>query len=292
MNPQHITPISKKRRAIAPYNFIELPDENKIVLSQELPKQNSYDIKRHTGYIECTLVTESPLYIRCGLIVNDFENFGDSICNHEELSQLTLEQQKRWTDFFCNPINNLPLIPGSSLRGMFKNILEIITYSKIHQVSGQKKLFFRAVASPDKDPLTDEYKRKLCEIEKSGNFKSKVKVGYLEQQNDGQWRIYLAKTLEEQPFIWVEKSVIPHDIGLIDLNNPDYKPQYFKVRFDGIFKQKTRYLAKKVSKNDPNDQYSGYLVTSGNMIEGNTEGKSSSKISLFDRRKNKSICRN
>ncbi|MEH2056984.1 MAG: TIGR03986 family CRISPR-associated RAMP protein [Nostoc sp.] len=266
MNPKHITPISKDRRAFAPYNFVELPDENKVVIAQELPKKNCYDIQRHTGYIQCTLVTESPLYIRCGLVPDDFKKFGDRTCNHEELNELILEEQKRWTDFFYNPANNLPVIPGSSLRGMIRTIIEIITYSKIHQVSGYEKLFFRAVATPSNDPLTDEYKRKLDD---------KVNAGYLQQQSDGKWRIYLAQTVEEQPIIWVKKSAIPSEIGLIDTNSPNYQPQHFKVRFDEINKEKTRYIANQVSINNTHHKYSGHLVTSGNMIEGNPEGKSS-----------------
>ncbi|WP_016949987.1 TIGR03986 family CRISPR-associated RAMP protein [Anabaena sp. PCC 7108] len=266
MNPKHITPDSKNRRAFAPYNFVELPDENKIVVAQELPKQNCYDIQRHTGYIQCNLVTESPLYIRCGLIPDDFKKFENRTCNHEELNQLILEEQKRWTDFFYNPANNFPIIPGSSLRGMIRNIFEIVTYSKLHQVSGYQKLFFRAVAAPDNDPLTYEYKRKIYD---------KVKAGYLQQQSDGKWYIFLAKTVERQPFVWVKKSAIPRDVGLIDVNNIDYQPQYLKVRFDEINKIKTRYIANQVSKDNLNHQYKGYLVTSGNMMEGNPEGKSS-----------------
>ncbi|MGC1395940.1 MAG: hypothetical protein WA828_16910, partial [Coleofasciculaceae cyanobacterium] len=97
MNPKHIDSLPKKRQAFAPYNFVELPNEELVVLAQELPQQNIYDPQRYTGYIQCTLVTESPLYIRGGLLPNDFKNFGDRSCNLDELGQLTPEEQKRWT---------------------------------------------------------------------------------------------------------------------------------------------------------------------------------------------------
>ncbi|NJK65245.1 MAG: hypothetical protein HC789_03220 [Microcoleus sp. CSU_2_2] len=166
MNPKHIDSFPKKRQAFAPYNFVELPDEEQVVLAQELPQQNIYDSPRHTGYVQCTLVTESPLYIRGGLLPNDFKNFGDRSCNLKELAQLTPEEQERWTDFFSNPANNRPVIPGSSLRGMIRTLVEIVTYSKLHKVSGHQKLFFRAVAAPrnqeeDPDPLAGEYEKKL-----------------------------------------------------------------------------------------------------------------------------------
>ncbi|MEA5515830.1 TIGR03986 family CRISPR-associated RAMP protein [Nodularia sp. UHCC 0506] len=270
MNPKHITPKSKNNRAFAPYNFVELPDENKLVLAQQLPNNNCYDEKRYTGYIECTLVTETPLYIRGGLTPNDFKNFGDLSCNHQELEQVTSEEQKRWTNFFNNPANNRPIIPGSSIRGMLRTIMEIVTYSKFHQVSGNQKLFFRAVAAPKLDPLTGEYNKKLLDRDKN-----KVKAGYIQQQKDSTWLIYIAKDIEKYPFVWIKESLIPDDIELIKLNRTDYKPQYLEVKFDDITQYKTRYIANQISKDNPNHKYSGYLVTSGNMIEGNTEGKSS-----------------
>ncbi|GAB1539841.1 TIGR03986 family CRISPR-associated RAMP protein [Scytonema sp. NUACC21] len=277
MIPKHTTPVRKDRRAFAPYNFVELPDEEQVVIAQELPKQNCYDPQRYTGYVQCTIVTQTPLYIRCGLIPDDFQKFGDRSCNLYELEQLTPEEQQRWTDFFYDPANYRPVIPGSSLRGMIRALFEIVTYSKIHKVSGYEKLFFRAVAAPDNDPLTNEYKRKLCEKKEDGESKwvSKVKAGYLQQQSDGHWRIYLAQTLKDQPFVWVHKSVVPKDVGLIDFNSNDYYPQNIEVRFDEISKEKTRYVANQVSEDNLNHKYKGTLVTSGNMIEGNPEGKSS-----------------
>lgn len=274
MNPKHIDSFPKKRQAFAPYNFVELPDEEQVVLAQELPQQNIYDSQRHTGYVQCTLVTESPLYIRGGLLPNDFKNFGDRSCNLEELAQLTPEEQERWTDFFYNPANYRPVIPGSSLRGMIRTLVEIVTYSKIHKVSGHDKLFFRAVAAPrkkdeDPDPLAEEYEKKL------GKNASKVKAGYLAQQRDGSWRIYKATSVGEQPFVWIQESIVLNsDVDFIGVNSSGYHPQHIEVRFDEVNKHNNRYVAYQISNNNIEHQYQGYLVSSGNMIEGNPEGKS------------------
>ncbi len=274
MNPKHISPNSKKRQAYAPYNFVELPNPDQVVVAQELPKSNDYDPQRHTGYIQCTLITESPLYIRCGLIPKDFQIFGVRSCNIEELTQLELEEQKRWTDFFYNPANYRPVIPGSSLRGMIRTLIEIVTYSKIHKVSENDKLFFRAVAAPrkkdaDPDPLAGEYERKL------GKAASKVKAGYLQQQRDGSWRIYLAKDIEGKPFIKIEESVVlESNVNLIPFNRSDYRPQGIVELIPVRFAQIQQGIAQNISADDPNYQYEGYLITSGNMIEGNPEGKS------------------
>ncbi|HEY9612495.1 MAG TPA: hypothetical protein V6C93_24285, partial [Allocoleopsis sp.] len=75
MIPKHIDQVQDERRAVAPYNFVELPEI--IVPAEPLPANNCYHeysehkdnevntlkIKRHTGKIECTITTSSPLYI-------------------------------------------------------------------------------------------------------------------------------------------------------------------------------------------------------------------------------------
>lgn len=274
MSPKHISPRSKNRQAHAPYNFIELPEPEQVVVAQELPKSNDYDAQRHTGYIQCQLITESPLYIRCGLIPKDFKILGDHSCNLEELTQLELEEQKRWTDFFYNPANYRPVIPGSSLRGMIRTLIEIVTYSKIHKVSGNDKLFFRAVAAPrkkdeDPDPLAGEYERK------QGKAASKVKAGYLQQQTDGSWGIYMAREIEGKPFLKIEESVVLNsNVNLIPFNSSDYYPQGIRELIPVRFDQIQNGVAQNISTDNPSYKYEGHLITSGNMIEGNPEGKS------------------
>jgi len=72
MNPKHIKKIEQVDRiAKAPYNFVELPE--KVVEAEDLPSGDRYHLDRHTGRIECTLTTESPLYIRCGLTTEEFQ---------------------------------------------------------------------------------------------------------------------------------------------------------------------------------------------------------------------------
>ncbi|MFN9861284.1 MAG: hypothetical protein ACK556_24915, partial [Pseudanabaena sp.] len=73
-----------KRKAKAPYNFVELPD--KIVEAEPLPDADRYQdhkedqsqpnkIKRYTGRIKCNLSPESQIYIRCGWNPEDFAKY-------------------------------------------------------------------------------------------------------------------------------------------------------------------------------------------------------------------------
>ena len=206
MYKKHITKVTPaKRRAVAPYNFIELP--NKIVSTAPFIQHNQYICsdadKRYTGTFKCTLTTESPLYIRNGLTPQDFEKHGDKSTNVEDLNSLDKEEgnkdaRKRRTDFFKHPNTQNPKIPGSSLRGMLRNLLEIISFSKIDKVSDAQKLFFRAVAmTSETDSIAAEYKKYIGP--------KKIKAGYLKKGIKG-WEIQPAIELQGQTFAWFKPA--------------------------------------------------------------------------------------
>ena len=141
MNPKHISEVREfikddkgndiPRRAVAPYNFVELPET--IVPAEPIPTHNCYHENLHTGKIKCTLTTSSPLYIRCGMSQTDFAKFNDK--SDEDLSdEEKKEKRKTLAPFFENGANQYPTIPGSSLRGMLRTLVEIVSYSKIDKV--------------------------------------------------------------------------------------------------------------------------------------------------------------
>ncbi|WP_199333947.1 MULTISPECIES: TIGR03986 family CRISPR-associated RAMP protein [Nostocaceae] len=250
---KHIRKIQTHRQAIAPYNFVELPD--KIVTSElepngKLRDNNRYYSDRHTGRIECTLTTSSPLYIRCGLTQEEFKDG---------------KEAKNVPDFYyIDPITKKPVLPGSSLRGMLRNLIEIITFSKISQVSDFRRLFFRAVATlPKDDSLAQAYRQYIDS--------SKVKAGYLKRDGDT-WKITPAKEIKVNnsltSFAWVKEE----DLSSADFpelkrfDDLDYLPQYLPISYQRI-KPKRRYIAEDVTipKRYPLNQ--GTLVTSGNMKE-------------------------
>ncbi len=150
--PKQIQSLSEDRCAVAPYNFVELPDQIVEVSAKDLPTNDRYHIDDHlTGRIECTLTTESPLYIRCGMTPEDYADWGD-LSN----DKLTPAQRERKADFFS--LSGQPVLPGSSLRGMLRSVIEIITWSKLSKVSGQS-LVYRAIA--DGSILRDTYHKSI-----------------------------------------------------------------------------------------------------------------------------------
>lgn len=135
--PVHNNPT--KEIAKAPYNFVPLPEKVVTFDPQTLPDQDRYHPDRHTGYIDCVITTESPIYVRAPLTLDEFER-------QEKGEDKTpwRDQVKNKADFFNTDPAKTPRIPGSSLRGMLRQLVEIVSYSKVQWVS-RDPLVYRAV---------------------------------------------------------------------------------------------------------------------------------------------------
>lgn len=136
--------------ANAPYNFIPLQD---VVIYDddfyEKLKLNKYDKDLFTGYIDLIIKNKTPLFIG----------------------------GNKDTSNFFSP-NGKIKIPGSSIRGMVRNLVEIVSYSKF-QYFDNKLLFYRGLA--DKSSLNKEYRNNMTS-ENRNNKKSsiyKFSAGYL-----------------------------------------------------------------------------------------------------------------
>ena len=139
-NPKY-SPIPENRAALAPYNFVPLPQ--KVVQAEPLLPHDTYHTKRHTGTITCTLTTASPLYVRCGV-------------TPEQLAQGL--EAKDLPDFFYLQQPGQPVLPGRSLRGMLRALVEIAAYGKMDKVTDMPRYFYRAVAAKMDDPLAGPYR--------------------------------------------------------------------------------------------------------------------------------------
>ena len=189
-----------KRKAKAPYNFVELPE--KIVESEPLPDGDRYydhaedqsqpsKINRYSGRIKCTLTPELQIYIRCGWNPEDFAKYSE--LSFKGLSEIL--KQKR-ANFFHHPNDLSPVIPGSSLRGMIRSLIEIISFGKIKLVSNQR-LAFRAVAD-SQTSLGKEY-RKYFANQPQDNLDFTIHAGYMIQQASN-WKIRPASPRNQLPF--------------------------------------------------------------------------------------------
>ena len=185
MNPKHSSPTkarfdTKNKQMViarAPYNFVPLPNAPLLVALDSLPDHNAET--GNTGWIDCTLETKSPLYVRGLQTLYDFKNSGD-----KAFHELDTATKSRRAEFFS--LNSKPLIPGSSLRGMLRGIFEIVTFGKIMNVTNDP-LVYRAVADAAESALGRNYREQLAQ--------DKVRVGYMLQEN-GKWMVRPALNID------------------------------------------------------------------------------------------------
>ncbi len=186
MNTLPVQPkVNENHEALAPYNFIPLPEKVVTLSVKDLPHQGVYEEGRHTGYIDCELITASPVYVRAGL-------------NPDQAKDR--KQSKDLSDFFYLNDKNKPVIPGSSLRGMMRTLVEIITFSKLSTVS-KSRLVYRSVGgATNHDAHYRDQMMRLDREEKTGKntkyYTPLIKAGYLINPGGRDWFIQPAKEID------------------------------------------------------------------------------------------------
>lgn len=174
------TAVVNRERAVAPYNFIPL---NELVIKRKEEQIKSCykgyassDIGNLTGYVELDLETITPLYIR-----NTMDSTKDDVADNQ--------------DFFSP--GGIIKIPGSSIRGMIRTLVEIVSWGKFGFFD-DKLLYYRDVAGKGKSSLRSEYQRNMPS-------KNEIQAGYLKK--DGlEYVIIPAQRLPTEQFVAVEKQ--------------------------------------------------------------------------------------
>ncbi len=252
--PVHHNP--RERAAKAPYNFVPLPERVLTVDPESLPDQDRYYPDQYTGWIDCDLTTASPLYVRAALELDEFERSQDEKAE-EKLPWR--EQVRHKPDFFYTEDPLRPLIPGSSLRGMLRALVEIVGYGKMQWVTDQQRYFFRAVAAPRSDPLARPYRDAL----------GKVEAGYVVKHGE-KWYILPAKQIRGESFLKVKEQHVPRTVLRHHFNEPDYRPDYIEVSFTTKRTPRGRWVIERVGKRGeyPNQ---GTMVCTGSMSKAGGE---------------------
>lgn len=147
-------PVVPSAPATAPYNFI--PISNTVVPVQKRVQSmiknglfTEFYPDLRTGFIAATLVLKTPLFV------------GEDPCSER---------------FFTK--GGQPLIPGSSLRGMLRTLVQIISWSRFKMYDDQRVLYYRGLA--DKSPLKGQYVKAMSADPNSSQYK--FKAGYLVRQ--------------------------------------------------------------------------------------------------------------
>lgn len=196
--PQHRNPTRRKDAALAPYNFVALPEA--VVQVDFAPQAQVYaGESRFTGQIVCELTTETPLYTRAALEQAEY-----SEQSRQRGKKRGLRDDK--ADFFyVDPATKKPVIPGSSLRGMIRALVEIASYAKVFPVA-DTALVYRSM-----DPTSHglHYRERLVEYNGTGyNARGKqvrlytplMQAGYMYQLDGGRWEIHPARKIDGTTF--------------------------------------------------------------------------------------------
>jgi CRISPR-associated protein (TIGR03986 family) len=185
---RHKNPTIPNRTATAPYNFVRLSDKIFVSPEQEPPSRDRFHTDRHTGYFEIKLKALTQIYTR-------YAPFEEAI-----------EQSTVPLPFFHHADQHIPVIDGSSLRGMIRNLVSTMSFGKLRRPS-KKTLFYRnfSFGTSLYNLYTQKVTRRVAgrAIEYPIN---KIKAGYLDTSNPIDWKIIPATEHYEESFILVERE--------------------------------------------------------------------------------------
>ena len=141
MPSKQVTP-RDKRKSRAPYNFVPMATEPYIPEDQTVVWDcyQSEHSERFTGYFTIEIEAETDLYVRCAPALDKVEK--EPI--NEDSTSLNRTQVHR-QDFFHQGQKLEPYIPGSSLRGSIRNLVEIMSHSRMSKIDNSR-FFFREFA--------------------------------------------------------------------------------------------------------------------------------------------------
>lgn len=243
--PVHKNP-KADRMASAPYNFVPLPETVVTVASSadELPDHHRSYEERVSGFFGVSLTTMSPLYIRCGQPKESYSKEAPPL----DFATPSSKKNDDRARFFHTHDSSLPVIPGSSLRGMLRNLLEIVSYGKMERIT-DKQLFFRTV---DDSAVGKLYGSRMT---------NKVKSGFLIQREDS----YFIKPCD---FVRAKAGSLPQNrhLGSGPNKRPDWQYQYKPVWIDNTTpRNDNRAAAAQVKFEQDSALREGRLVITGDV---------------------------
>lgn len=191
----------------APYNFVPLNE--KVVIVDKIPDFDKYHPDRYTGYIDIEIEALTPLYIR------------DTLTEQEYKEKIEIEKEGKQyinPDFFSP--GGLPRIPGSSLRGMIRTMVEIMSFGKFGFFE-DLRLYYRAL---DISKLGEDYRNKMADT-KNYNF-PKFKAGLLRKNEQNKYEILPSKKIKGTQIYRIN---FDKKTGIID-GTRDFKLEEFEFK--------------------------------------------------------------
>ncbi len=277
MVPRHKNPTRKERTAVAPYNFIPAPDP---VITLPLDSvldvdRGQYHAGRWTGWMDVKLTTQSPVYVRGPLKPADHEKMERQEKDRNDATP-HLDKIRNRPDFFHTGDPNDPVIPGSSLRGMLRTIVEILGHGKLKPVTNTP-LVYRAVG--DTSSHGEAYRQLFFveEPDRKHYYIPLFTAGYIRKHKE-RWYIQPAEPKNGTTYARINHKRIPkgqlqrwHDcrnaneiyIKISDLNFQPVKEGFLHIKYAKVIEAESGNLG--------NGWMKGILARSGPMFSKKTE---------------------
>lgn len=157
----------------SPYNFVPLSE---TVFFPDWAHQVSMDIPFSdglSGTLELTVTACTPIYIRSG---------GAHLEGRERLNDA------RYLDFFRVHDDGPYAIPGSSLKGMLRNVVEITSFGKVVGGLSAPRVDDRRYAVRDLTRAGQFYTSKITKTE-AGGYTPTVQAAWLREDDNGNWSL-------------------------------------------------------------------------------------------------------
>ena len=166
------------------YNFVPAPEEQEVFIPS-WAEQISHDIPfedGESGEIEVEITAETPIFIRNGYAKGNEDKEFSHIKKFDEKNQEILSDRRYF-------------IPATSLKGMTRNVLEIMSFSRLNKsLVNNDRYSFRDLSS-----TSSEYMRSYDT--------NKVKAGWLKEDQDGNWFV------EECSYNHIHHSEVDRALG-------------------------------------------------------------------------------
>lgn len=146
---------------VNPYNFISFPKE----------KAKAYtDSDRHTGFIEYTVTTKTPLFIPNSSSESAFQE-SKKVADHKSydfFSYQDLDPTKNYENQYFTPV-----IPGSEVRGVVRSVYETLTDSCMGVLNSDDYAVNRKIGGFEKGTLRKNLRGELDLLDEAGTEKEK-----------------------------------------------------------------------------------------------------------------------
>lgn len=285
---QHQSNNSHPSDASAPYNFIPLPEEARTDALPPPEADRYYPSKdtepaRYSGYFDVTLTALTPLYTRASLTQAEYEH-------KLKVDKDNAGPEQHKAEFFSPgypadrgsgkverpDIRPYLRIPGSSLRGMVRTLLEIAARVPVEGIS-RERYFYRAVADQRALPLAQLYSK---QIHDPGKPDSPVQAGYI-VRNGSRYHIYPAAPVNGYTSFRISHSRV---VSLLSSSNIYFtrQPVWYKPP-SGLYETiEDIKLREPDNMSNPPDNAGGWLC--GFLV---VPGKAPSQINNPDKEKKK-----